>query len=92
MKKMMIAAMLVLGASAAFAGDSDVLKAITKEKDYAKAVELVKSSLGQLANSGEKAKAYEHLTRLALQKFDKENAIQTANLQAQITKQKGGAI
>lgn len=85
---MMIAAMLVLGASAAFAGDSDVLKAITKEKDYAKAVELVKSSLGQLANSGEKAKAYEHLTRLALQKFDKENAIQAANLQAQITKQK----
>ena len=88
MKKMMIAAMLELGASAAFAGDSDVLKAITKEKDYAKAVELVKSSLGQLANSGEKAKAYEHLTRLALQKFDKENAIQSANLQAQITKQK----
>ena len=85
---MMIAAMLVLGASAAFAGDSDALKAITKEKDYAKAVELVKSSLGQLANSGEKAKAYEHLTRLALQKFDKENAIQAANLQAQITKQK----
>ena len=85
---MMIAAMLVLGASAAFAGDSDVLKAITKEKDYAKAVELVKSSLGQLANSGEKAKAYEHLTRLALQKFDKENAIQVANMQAQITKQK----
>lgn len=85
---MMIAAMLVLGASAAFAGDSDALKAITKEKDYAKAVELVKSSLGQLANSGEKAKAYEHLTRLALQKFDKENAIQSANLQAQITKQK----
>ena len=88
MKKMMIAAMLVLGASAAFAGDSDALKAITKEKDYAKAVELVKSSLGQLASSGEKAKAYEHLTRLALQKFDKENAIQAANLQAQITKQK----
>ena len=88
MKKMMIAAMLVLGASAEFAGDRDVLKAITKEKDYAKAVELVKSSLGQLANSGEKAKAYEHLTRLALQKFDKENAIQAANMQAQITKQK----
>jgi tetratricopeptide (TPR) repeat protein len=88
MKKMMIAAMLVLGASAAFAGDSDVLKAITKEKDYAKAVELVKSSLGQLANSGEKAKAYDHLTRLALQKFDKENAIQAANMSAQITKQK----
>lgn len=88
MKKMIIAAMLVLGASAAFAGDSDALKAITKEKDYAKAVELVKSSLGQLANSGEKAKAYEHLTRLALQKFDKENSIQAANMQAQITKQK----
>lgn len=75
-------------ASAAFASDSDALKAITKEKDYAKAVELVKSSLGHLANSGEKAKAYEHLTRLALQKFDKENAIQAANMQAQITKQK----
>ncbi len=51
-------------------------------------LELVKSSLGQLANSGEKAKAYDHLTRLALQKFDKENAIQAANMSAQITKQK----
>lgn len=88
MKKMMIAAMMVLGTSAVFAGDSDALKAITKAKTYAEAVDLVKANLGQLANSGEKAKAYEHLTRLALQKFDKENAVQAANMQAQITKQK----
>ena len=57
MKKIMIAALMILSTSAAFAGDSDVLKTILKAKTYAEAEQLVKSSLGQLANDGEKAKA-----------------------------------
>lgn len=88
MKKLMIAAMMMLGTSTAFAADSEALKAITKVKDYAQAAELLKNSLSQLANDQEKAKAYEHLTKLALVKFDKENAIQAANMQAELTKGK----
>lgn len=86
MKKLMIAAMMMLGTSAAFAGDSEPLKAITKIKTYAEALQLLQSSLGQLASDQEKAKAYDHVTKLALAKFDKENAVQAANMQAQITK------
>lgn len=88
MKKIMIAAMMMLSTSAVFAGDSDALKAITKTKNYADAAQLVKNTLAQLADASEKAKAYEHLTKLALEKFDKENAIQAQNMQAQLTKQK----
>lgn len=88
MKKVMIVAMMMLGTSTAFAGDSDALKAITKAKSYAEAAQLVSSTLNQLANAQEKAKAYEVLTKLALQKYDKENAIQSANMQAQLTKAK----
>ncbi len=87
MKKLMIAAMMVLGTSSAFAADSDALKAITSQKDYAQAAQLLQSTLSQLANAQEKAKAYNHLTKLALDKFDKENAVQAANMQAQLTKQ-----
>jgi len=84
----MIAAMMMLSTSAAFAADSDALKAITKVKDYAEAAQLVKSTLSKLANDQEKAKAYEHLTKLALAKFDKENAVQAANMQAELIKGK----
>ena len=86
MKKSMIAALMVLGTSAAFAGDSEPLKAITKVKTYGEAMQLLKSSLDQLPSAQEKAKAYEHVTKLALEKFDKENAVQTANIQAKVTK------
>ena len=41
MKKLMIAAALVLGTSAAFAADSEPLKAITSAKTYAEAVQLL---------------------------------------------------
>ena len=58
MKKLMIAAMMLLTTSAAFAGDSEALKAILKAKTYAEAQELVKANLNQLANDAEKAKAY----------------------------------
>ena len=91
MKKLMIAAVIMLSTSAVFAGDSDGLKAITKAKDYAEAMQLLKSNLSQLADNKEKAKAYEHVTKLALEKFDKENAIQAANMQAKITKSKEAA-
>ena len=83
----MIAALMLLGTSAAFAGDSEPLKAILKVKTYPEAEQLLKTNLGQLANSEEKAKAYNHLTKLALEKFDKENAIQAANMAAVVAKQ-----
>lgn len=83
----MIAALMMLGTSATFAGDSEPLKAILKAKTYPEAEQLLKTNLGQLANSEEKAKAYNHLTKLALEKFDKENAIQAANMAAVVAKQ-----
>ena len=83
----MIAALMMLGTSAAFAGDSEPLKAILKAKTYPEAEQLLKTNLGQLASSEEKAKAYNHLTKLALEKFDKENAIQAANMAAVVAKQ-----
>lgn len=88
MKKLMIAAMMMLGTSAAFAGDSEPLKAILNAKEYAEAAQLLKTNLNQLANAQEKAKAYEYVAKLALKTFDAQNAIQSANLQAQITKGK----
>ncbi len=63
------------------------MKAILKAKTYPEAEQLLKTNLGQLANSEEKAKAYNHLTKLALEKFDKENAIQAANMAAVVAKQ-----
>ena len=66
MKKIMIAAVMMLSTSAVFAGDSDALKAITKSKQYAEAVQLLKSNFAQLADNKEKAKAYEHVTKLCL--------------------------
>ena len=86
MKKLMIAALMLLGTSAAFAGDSEPLKAILKAKNYTEAEQLVKTNLNQLAGAEEKAKAYNHLTKLALEKFDKENAIQAENLKAAVAK------
>jgi hypothetical protein len=88
MKKLMFAAMLVLGTTAAFAGDSEPLKAVLSAKDYAQAVALLKSNLGQMANAQEKAKAYDYVTKLAMKSFDAQNAIETANLQARMLKQK----
>ncbi len=82
MKKLMIAAMMLLGTSAAFAGDSEPLKAILKSKTYEEAQNLVKSSLNQLANAEEKAKAYNKLVDLAMDKVSKEQSIITSNQMA----------
>ena len=81
----MMAVMFVASATA-FAGDSDVLKAILKAKTYAEAEQLVKSTLDQLASPAEKAKAYNKLVDLAMADFDAQNAIVTEN---QVNKQMG---
>ena len=47
MKKLIVAAMMVLGTTSAFAGDSDALKAVLKAKTYAEAEPLVKQNFGQ---------------------------------------------
>ena len=88
MKKLMIAALMMLGTSAAFAGDSEPLKAVLAAKDFAQASQLLKQNLGQMANAAEKAKAYDHVTKLALKTFDAQNAIEAANVQAKLLKQK----
>lgn len=83
MKKFVIAAMMVLGTTSAFAGDSDALKAIKKAKTYAEAETLVKQSLGSLANDAEKASAYNCLVDLAMKEFSDQQSIQQMN---QLTK------
>ncbi len=83
MKKFVIAAMMVLGATSAFAGDSDALKAIKKAKTYAEAETLVKQSLGSLASDAEKAAAYNCLVDLAMKEFSDQQSIQQMN---QLTK------
>ena len=82
MKKLMIAAVMLLTTSAAFAGDSEALKAILKAKTYAEAQELVKANLNQLANDAEKAKAYNKLVDLSMEKVSKEQATITSNQMA----------
>ncbi len=79
-------AMMLVASATTFAGDSDALKAILKAKNYAEAEQLVKSSLGQLANDAEKAKAYNKLVDLAMVAFNEQSTIQTEN---QIAKQMG---
>ena len=86
MKKLMMMAMMLVASATAFAGDSDALKAILKAKTYAEAEALVKSSLEQLANDAEKAKAYNKLVDLAMAAFNEQSTIQTEN---QVAKQMG---
>ena len=82
----MMMAMMLVASATAFAGDSDALKAILKAKTYAEAEALVKSSLEQLANDAEKAKAYNKLVDLAMAAFNEQSTIQTEN---QVAKQMG---
>ena len=79
MKKLIVAAMMVLGNTSAFAGDSDALKEVLKAKTYAYAEALVKQNLGQLANDAEKAKAYNKLVDLSMKAFNDQQSIQQTN-------------
>lgn len=88
MKKMMIVALMAVTASTAFAGDSPALKAILKASSYDQAKSLIDSSLGQLANNVEKAKAYNKLYKLAYDIVTKEQGTMNEN---QVNKQMGKA-
>ncbi len=79
MKKLMMMAMVLVASATAFAGDSDALKSILKSKNYAEAAQMVKQSLGQLADNAEKAKAYNHLVDLAMAKVQNETGIIAEN-------------
>lgn len=81
--------MMVLGTTAAFAGDSDALKAILKAKTYAEAQSLLNSNLSTLANNEEKAKAYNKLVDLALTKVENERSTIIDNQTAQQLGQAG---
>lgn len=89
MKKLMIAAVMILSTSAAFAGDSETLKSILKAKTYAEAQTLINSNLSSLANDEERAKAYNKLVDLALEKVNKEQTVQLENQAAQQMGQAG---
>ncbi|MBR6495292.1 MAG: tetratricopeptide repeat protein [Prevotella sp.] len=80
MKKIFFAALMMFATSTAFAADSDALKSILKSKNYAEAAAMLKSSLTQFASDAERAKAYNHLVQLAMEKFDKENAAELENM------------
>ncbi len=71
--------MMLMACTMTFAGDSDALKAITKTKNYAEALQLVNNTLSQLANDQEKAEAYNHLVDLAMDKVNDERGIMTEN-------------
>jgi len=75
----MMMAMMLVASATAFAGDSDALKAILKAKDYQEAQSLINSSLAQLTDAAEKAKAYNKLVDLAYDKYKKEDDIKTTN-------------
>lgn len=79
MKKLIVAAMMVLGATSAFAGDSDALKAVMKAKTYAEAEALLKQNLGQLTNDAEKAKAYNKLVDLSMKAYNDQQSIMQTN-------------
>ena len=80
MKKVMMMAMMLVASATAFAGDSDALKAILKASNYSEAQSLINSTLAQLANDAEKAKAYNKLVDLAYEKYKKEDDTKTTNM------------
>ena len=82
MKKMMMMAMALMVSTVTFAGDSDALKAVMKSKNYAEAAGLVKSNLSQMTDDSEKAKAYNHLVDLAMDKVSHETGIAAENAAA----------
>ena len=72
-------AMMMVASATAFAGDSDALKAVTKSMNYAEAAQLLKQNIGQMTDAAEKAKAYNHLVDLAMNKVVKQTSIIAEN-------------
>ena len=75
-------AIAFMASSMAFAGDSDDLKTILKSKNYAEAAQLVQQKLANLTDNAEKAKAYNHLFELAMNKVSNETGTITENQMA----------
>jgi tetratricopeptide (TPR) repeat protein len=65
-------AIALMASTMTFAGDSDALKAVLKSKDYNEAAQLLKQTIGQMADNAEKAEAYNHLVDLAMAKVTNE--------------------
>nr|MBP7472377.1 tetratricopeptide repeat protein [Prevotella sp.] len=89
MKKFIIAAMMLLGTSAAFAGDSEPLKAILANKDFAGAQSALKANLASLTSNSEKAKAYNYLVDLAMKQYDAQASVELENNTMKQMGQKG---
>ncbi len=70
MKKFFIMAMLAVAVTSTYAQD---IKSVLKAKDYAEAQSQLNSCLSSLSNE-EKAKAYNKLVELSMQKVNKENS------------------
>lgn len=85
MKKLFIMAMLAVAATSAFAQD---IKSILKSKDYAEAQSQLNSCLSSLSNE-DKAKAYNKLVELSMQKVTKEVATISENQAMQQLGKKG---
>ena len=83
MKKLFLMAIALMVCDVTFAGDSEALKSILNAKTYAEAKSLLKSGLGQLVDASEKAKAYNKLVELAMEKVEKESKIMTENQMAE---------
>lgn len=79
MKKILMIAMMLVASSAAFAIDSDALKAVMNSNNYAEAARLLKQNIGQMADNAEKAKAYNHLVDLAMKTVYEQAAIIAEN-------------
>lgn len=75
MKKLFIAALLAAATTSAFAQD---IKSVLKAKDYAEAKSGLNTCLSTL-NDEDKAKGFNKLVDLSLDKFNKENAIAVEN-------------
>ena len=85
MKKIFIMAMMAVAATSTFAQD---IKSILKAKDYAEAQSQISSNLSSLSNE-DKAKAYNKLVELSMQKVNKESAVISENQVMQQMGQKG---
>ena len=83
MKKFMVMALMAVAASSAFA-QGDALKSILKAKTYADAEALLNSNVTSFT-SEQKAKAYNKLVQLSLEKVQKEEGIMSANAVAKQT-------
>jgi hypothetical protein len=72
-KTLLFVLMLVASAMTALAADSKALQSILRADTYAEVESLINSQLNVLPSNQEKAKAYNHLTRLAVLTFYDES-------------------